>query len=58
MAIKTGQVLATASAQKLDRTRATPTYWLLKALSGNATTVYYGDSAVTTSSGYLLEPGA
>ena len=54
---KTAQVVATAVAQPLSLSPSSPTSWILKAPAANLSTIYIGDSTVTTATGYPLEPG-
>lgn len=52
-----GQLSITASAQQLTSNRATVTAFTIKAPASNSNPVYLGDSAVTTSTGFQLDPG-
>lgn len=53
--IRTGQVTISASAQQIST--YTDTSYVIKARPGNTGPVYIGESGVTTSTGYILEPG-
>jgi len=55
----TGQRTLTASAQQLTESPQAPgaEAYVFKAASSNAGNVYVGDSTVTTSTGYSVEPG-
>jgi hypothetical protein len=55
--LKTGQTSITASAQQLTTSRLETDDWSVRALSTNVGNVAIGPSGVTTSTGYLLEPG-
>lgn len=53
----TGQVTTSGTPQPLTETPSSPTSWIVKAPAANVSTVYIGGSAVTTGTGYPLEPG-
>jgi hypothetical protein len=53
----TGQVTISASPQRLSGTITTIDEYIVKVPSTNAGPAYVGDSAVTTSTGHILEPG-
>ena len=53
----TGQVVVTGSAQPLSATATETFAYVIKAPASNVNPVFIGNSGVTTSTGYQLDPG-
>lgn len=55
--LETGQVAVSSTAQALTAEGLEVRAFMLKAPATNGDPVYFGESAVTTSTGYVLSPG-